>query len=207
MVFRRRRYGAKRVSKRKFAKRSMVRRPIGGLRQPIHYFKRSYYVAGAIANAASGGYGFSFSLSAVPNASEFTSLYDQYKLIAAKVKLIPRGNSSDIGVQNNLGNVFSVIDRDDGNAPTTLNQILQYQNVKQTPNNRMHTRYVPLTHNIGAMDTALAITNKQPSKGWIDCDVSTTPHYGLKVWSELSTSQPIIFDTMVTLYMAFKNVR
>lgn len=200
----------KRVSKRKISKRKMVvSRP-----QPRTYnFKRSFYVSNWISStsAADTTAGYSFTLAGLPNASEFTSLYDQYRINAVKLRLMPRGNSSELNSATGGGicSLFSVIDYDDAAAPTGgVNQMVQYQSLKVTRSDKEHVRYFKPRINVGAINSvAGGVQNKMNTRGWIDCDVSTTEHYGLKFVLERTPTGTCIYDAIVTLYMAFKNVR
>lgn len=175
----------------------------------IYRFKRSFFVnsyltatAGADTPAA-----VSFTLNGVPNASEFTGLYDQYRINAVKLRLMPRGNSSELA-PGNICSLFSVIDYDDATVPTGgVNQLVQYQSLKVTRSDKEHVRYFKPRINVGAINAITGISNKMNTKGWLDCDVSTTEHYGLKFVVERPPTGTVVYDAIVTLYLAFKNVR
>lgn len=199
-----------RPRRRQMKKRQYMprRKPRGTSQSTVHHYVRSYYLAATVSNTGvSSGYGYSFSLAALPNASEFTTLYDQYRIKQVKFKLLPRGNSSDVGTQNNLGSLFSVIDRDDAAAPGNINTLLQYQNMKQTRSSQSHTRIFRLTFNTSALDSAGVPLGNKVTTGWIDCASSTVPHYGLKLWNEVSTANTVVYDAIVTVAIDFKNVR
>lgn len=200
----------KRVPKRKVAKRSMM---IKSRNQRVYNFKRSFYVSNYISStsAADTPAAVSFALNGVPNAAEFTGLYDQYRINAIKLRLMPRGNSSELGPATGGGicSLFSVIDYDDASVPTGgVNQLVQYQSLKVTRSDREHVRYFKPRINVGAINSvAGGIQNKVNTKGWLDCDVSTTDHYGLKFVLERTPTGTCIYDAIVTMYMSFRNVR
>jgi len=69
-------------------------------RQKVHFFKR-HVDLGTITLSSAGitTQGYSFQLDEVPNYTEFTALYDQYKLSAVAIKFI--SNARYITVQSN----------------------------------------------------------------------------------------------------------
>lgn len=183
-----------------------------GIRQPVHYFKRAQFATSVI--TVSGGVAYfgasSFELQNVPNASEFTSLYDQYKINGIKWQLLPRGNSADVGTsttQGNQGRIFSVLDYDDSNAPASFNDMTQYQNVKMTPNTVTHTRYLKPKFLMDVLSGSVGVTANAPRNGWIDCTNSDVKHRGVKIGIQAPTNATYTYDLMVTYYLAFKNVR
>lgn len=189
----------------------MGRKRYGGksLRQPVHYFKRSVFSAGAL-TATAGTTVFdagAFRLSSLPDASDFTALYDQYRIKAIRWQLMPRGNSSDLGTAGaQQTRLFSVIDYDDGVIPTTINQLCQYQNLKVTSTTQQHVRYFkPMIRreiNNGGGGTA-----NEPARAWLDVANSTVDHLGVKLALQGPVSGTITYDVLVTYYLAFKNVR
>lgn len=201
-----------RIPMRKRAKRVMVNRK--SPKKSVYVFKRTYYVPSVI-SVASGGpdgqYGFSYSLNALPNASEFTSLFDQYRIAGVKTRFLPRGNSSELtgASGGNISSIASVIDYDDGTAPTGgISQISQYQSFKLTRSDQQHTRYFKPRLNVAAINSVAGGTqNKLNMRGWLDCDVSTTEHYGLKVVVPAPPSGSVVYDVIVTMYVLFRNVR
>lgn len=207
MAKRRRSYSRRRRVRRRI---SLVRRrrPRGALRQPVQYFKRVQYQASWLTlNAGSPGQGraLNFTLAAVPNASEFTTLYDQYQIKSVKVQVIPKFTETALGEFQ--GNMWSALDYDDANAPTALATLLQYQNLKRTRMNRLHKRYIRPCLSAEIFNTGLTTTYSPKRNTWIDCASDTTEHYGMKLWFDGLNSDTIIYDLQVTYYLAFKNVR
>lgn len=174
------------------------------IKQPTQYFTRSVYLPGYYSLPASGvaaGAAINFSLSQLPNVTEFTGLYDQYKIKAVKCTLIPRHTEVLAGTTNLQGNMWSVLDYDDSNVPSNLDELLQYQNIKRTRMNQTHTRYFrPMTRTI--LSTGYSPKRNQ----WIDCSDTTVEHRGVKFWFD-SRLAPVTFDVQIKYYCAFKNVR
>lgn len=204
------------IRKRRVTRRKVVRRKrmvrSKGLRQPVHYFKRAQFAPSVI--TVSGGTSFfsasSFELQNVPNATEFSNLYDQYKITGIKYSIMPRGNSADVGTsatQGNMGRIFSVLDYDDSNAPSGFNEMTQYQNLKVTPNTVTHTRFLKPRFNMDVLSGSVGLTANAPRTGWIDCASTDVKHRGVKIGIQAPTTATYTYDLMITYYLAFKNVR
>lgn len=204
----------KKLIRRKRLARPMIRRPMRSLRQPVHYFKRTQYYSGLWTNSTTSDVfnNISFILASVPGYTEFTSLYDQYRINGVKITLIPRGNQSDIGAASTTAaqsvGIFSVVDYDDTSLLTSLNQALQYQNCKMTRTHQQHSRYLKPRVEVNALSsTAPGNANVMPVRGWVDCDFPNTPHQGVKYVFQQSPNSVQTFDVKVDYYLAFKNVR
>lgn len=209
-----RRYAPKR---RLIRRKRLARRPMRRMKrtpQPIQYFKRSNYLSGwTVSSTTADIFGTYFgSLNQISGVSDFTGLYDQFKILGLKWSLIPRGNSSDISpsgtsAQQSVG-VFSVIDYNDSTALTSLNQAVQYANLKMTRSHQVHSRYfkpriTPTIEN-GVGGTASALT----TRGWLDVSTgANVPHYGIKYVLQQAPNVAQTFDLKVDYYLAFKNVK
>lgn len=199
-----RKMGSKRKPRRNYGYRNKV------VKQPVQYFTRtSYQLSGysVAAGAAAAGFARVFRLSACPNVSEFTNLYDQYQIKGVKISLIPRYTMTQSGAPlAAIGNVWSALDYDDASAPTSVDQLLQYQNVKRTQMNRVHSRFLRPCIANEIFNTGIATAYAPKRNTWIDCTSDTVEHYGIKLWID-SSQAGVTFDVQVKFYLAFKNVR
>lgn len=185
------------------------------VRQPVQFFKRSTYLSGIVtATSTADIYGTQvFSISQVPNVAEFTTLYDQYKINLVKWQLIPRGNQSDVGTSTTTGQlmgVFSALDYDDNSAPTSIQDIMEYQNARMTRSNQIHKRVLKPRARVNIVGSGGAGVNGQifgSRNPWIDCNAPTTPHFGIKYVLQQLPAGTQIYDMKIDFYMAFKNVR
>jgi len=216
---RRRRYTRRprRLLRRKTSYRSVrrtrVRRTTRGSK--IHNFKRTFIDAPFnIGPGAPTAEGRDFRLNQLPNYSEFTELFDQYRICGVKITLKPGNDNSGLRQSSQLPvNTFSfwsVIDRNDITAPTSVNEMLEYQNVKRHNLIRGMKHY--FCPNI-LTDTGATIyaTNTPKYKQWIDTTLDDVPHLGLKLWSDamgdLAAGQTFSMEAYVTLYIQCKNVK
>lgn len=160
-----------------------------------------------------------FKLSDLPNNSEFTTLFDQYKLRMVSVHFRPLVNQL-VTAQPNTGTtdatgycpLHTVIDYDDNSAPTSLSTVLQYQNLRTTNPNRPHKRIVRPKVLREVYQSSVTTAYQPSASGWIDCNYAGVPHYGLKVYMDpppfvLNTSSSMTYQVYMTYYMSFKNVR
>lgn len=175
-------------------------------RQPVHYFKRTVYYSGLISGSTTGDLAGSIigQLNAVPNFSEFTSLFDMYKINGLKVRFSPRANSAEVGTNQGLIKFFSCIDYDDSTA-ITLPEMLQYESIKQTSSNRDHVRFVKPRVARSVYQSPL-VTAYSAGRTWLDCNNTAVPHYGIKYLIQQLPAGNQSYDVSVTYYMAFKNV-
>lgn len=148
-----------------------------------------------------------FSLASLPNYTEFTNLYDQYKINRVRVEFVPRASMSELGTGVGTVNFFTFIDYDDNTAPGSFAELLQRPSLKRTKVTSRHTRTLrPCVAKPIYRDGATF--GYGTGRGWIDCVNPDVPHYGLKYYAEqigsaLATSA---YDLQVTYYVSFKNV-
>lgn len=205
------------IQRKRLARRPM-RRVGRTLKQPVQFFKRTQYLSGFLSNStANDVFGaMVFTLSSIPNVTDFTHLYDQYKINGVKVSFIPRGTNSDIGnpisspgyTGQSVG-VFSALDYDDNNSPTSIQQLCEYQNMKMTRSHQVHTRYLkPRLLATGPLNSTGTTANTMVRKPtWIDCTDTLVPHFGVKYCLQQAPNVAQQFDVKVDYYLAFKAVR
>jgi len=174
----------------------------------VHNYKRTAYFASAlsVSNLAEVYGSYAFQISSLANVAEYTSLYDMYKINAVKWTLMPRGNSAEAGTNNNNTKVMSVLDFDDDDTPTSVDQLCQYETLKTTNLSRDHSRYLRPKFARMIYKTA-ATTGYGVGSGWIDCNSTDVPNYGIKYCLLRTTSGTVTYDLKVTYYLSFKGVR
>lgn len=208
----RRRYTAWRKKATGARRRPALRRRRGVSNQAIHYFKRSDYISGfAVASSTADQFGaLVFSIAQLHDVSDFTNLFDQYQIRKVRVSIIPRANSSDAGTGTTTGQsmgVFSCIDYDDNTALTSLDEIMDYQNVKMTRSTQQHVRtFVPRLRNavVGSLGVIAYGNNRNT---WIDTNATTVPYFGMKTCFQQLPNGTQIYDLKVDYWLAFRNVR
>lgn len=149
-----------------------------------------------------------FQLNEIPNYTEFTALYDQYRISKVVYKLIPRASQA-LPSNPNQGTLFSVIDYTDSNPLTSADQANEYASVKRTRGFKTHSRVIRPKLNVPLYETGAPLTfGYGVRSGWVNCADPAVHHYGLKFWYENpAAGAELVFDEYITYYVKFKNVK
>lgn len=218
----------RRMARRPLRKRTKVvggrKRTVNKMSRQVHLFKRTAYLGNQTATISVAGaatpiaVAHSFSLSQLPNYSEFTALFDQYKITGAKLTYTP---ATTVGVSdptvanaavNGYSRIHSVIDYDDTNTPTSEDQLLEYGSHKSSPPFKVHTRYLKPKMLQEIYRSAISTAYAPRSNTFIDMSAPDVPHYGVKVWcsapnTALGIQGSITYKVYLTLYFVCKNTR
>lgn len=148
-----RRTTRKSYRKPRYTKRYRRKMITGNPRQKVFYYKRVVKLANFVAGAdgANTFQNYMFILTDVPNYTDFTNLYDFYKIAAVKLNILPVYSGVDassiasgaIGSYNSWSSMrfFSCIDYNGNTTPTTIDTIRSYQNCKTSRYITGHRRY------------------------------------------------------------------
>lgn len=216
MVYRRRsyrkRYYRRKSTPAKFRRWSRRPRKINKYKQSVQYFTRyckldnlSYTnTTGIPVNLSTLTDNIYWKLSQLTNATDFVTLYDQYKILGIKISFIPHanvtfGNGQISAFSNRLLTCYDPNDT----GLVSSNTIRQYSSCKVTPINVIHTRFFkpkPLAEyaNTTAGGTVLAVPTSNP---WFDVQSNRDVQYhGMKVAIDLSTPYTIANGDSVTFF-------
>lgn len=193
---------------RRLRRRLPLRRRVLPRRQNVHTFKRSVYVPAWVSTLAVGDTSFKLepSLADLPNYTEWTSLYDRFKISGISFKLIPRINVAAVGTSAPPSQIFTCLDYD-GNGATTLSAIQQYQNLRMTRGMTTHKRYFKPAVLAMAYESGTSTAYTPKWNQYIDSVNPTTPHYGLYGVIPNCSGAVIPYDLEATYYISCKNVR
>jgi hypothetical protein len=209
MVYRRRpaRRPARRPRKynRRY-KRTRVARPLN--RGNVHHFKRTFQsadISNLTAGASAGAYAPAFTN--LPNNTEFSALFDEYRINKVVVKFVPNFTGSDLNPNasfNSLPNIYTILDYDDNNTPANLDELLQYPNMKMTRGHAIHTRiFTPKV----CLDVGGSNAVAPKAKQWLDLSFASIPHYGMKWWLDASGVTTGKYRVFITMYFSCRGVR
>ncbi|AUM61688.1 capsid [uncultured virus] len=150
-------------------------------------------------NPTNGGY--SFSLEDLPNYTEFTALYDMYKINAVKITFIPKvtvsTSTTSINNPDNYARFFSVIDYNSATASTT-DQLRQYQTARFTRLLRTHKRYIYKPKLLTSISTS--------TTQWLSTSTANANYFGL-IYSIEPTTATMTFGVEAKFYLSFRNVK
>lgn len=176
----------------------------------VHHFKRTVILTG-INTAITTTFGVqSFSLNQLPDFTEFQNLYDQFRINKVVWKLVPNVNSAESGAAQKLPQVHSVCDYNDSTAPTTLDELIQYNNYRMTMGSRIHNRKLtPAFLDNVYVTTATQRAGNPNYKQWLSTSNSTdVPHHGIKyAIGATAAASAITYTPYLTFYLSCKAVK
>lgn len=174
-----------------------------------------------IANGANSNYnGISFKLQDIPNYTELTTLYDEYRITRVTIILMPRSaslgqtNSASSGNVNqqysNVQPFITVIDYDDATPPGARSDLIQYGTAKQHLPNRMIRRTLQPCVAVQTYKTAVSSGYMAKRRQWLDCADDTVPHYGFK-WAynqdSAAAADTVLYDITCVYYVQCRGTR
>lgn len=209
--FGRRRYGRRRLYRRR---RTTSRYSFN----KVYSFKRRIpfgtVITSTVTASAESSYSFTFSLAAIAGYTEFTTLFDQYKITGVKCIFLPRvdnnpnpDSTSGVAVGNpTTGLIYYTPDYDDAN-PAASAALSQYQGVRITRGDQPFSIFIRPRIAVAAYTgTGQIFTGYMNTQGWLDSASSGIPHYGLKLSWTQTTPQQMTYDVQAIYYVKFKNV-
>jgi len=156
----------------------------------------------ATSTTAEALYAFAFTFDSIINYTEFTSLYDSYRIDSIRLTLIPAYTIAQTGVSTNLGGyMVAVCDYDDATT-TSIANLLQCSNKRIYGLTRQVTMVLPeLRTKVGASG-ATGGNMVSARSSWFDLADTAQPFYGLKIAFTQTTivqTYNAIFDYYVSL--------
>ena len=205
MVYRRKRtYRRKYPRRKRVYKRRVTRRKYSGGK--IFAFKRKFEATGVIVMPGTAfSQIYSFSLGNVPSSTDYTNLFDMYRITGVKLTITPNTDSNDL-LSVGKFNMFSVIDYNDLSTITVV-QAEQYQNCKRTISTRVHSRYIKPKIAIQQSDVSATAFTASYRAPWISTTNINVAHGFIKMISDVNPNAVnVVFKVDCTMYMQFKNV-
>jgi len=168
----------------------------------IHSFSRSFSAGTVLVNPTVDQSGaVSVTLNSFPTVSEFTSLFDSYRIVQFSVQFIP--------VTSSGGVLYTVLDFDDANVLVGLLTVLEYDTLHITQGGQMQTRVLTPRIALAAFGNSVFSSFAQRSLVWIDAASPLVPHYGVKWFfpSILGAPSSTAYQIIVTCVLQFRNPR
>lgn len=169
--------------------------------RPIYKFTRTiegrYDVAtnGIAANLD----GFVFTLDQLPDYTDFTRLFDMYRITKVEIEWLPEYTElTDAALVSNAVNVRfnSAVDISDSNPPASVDELLQYGNLKTTGITKPHKSIFTPTFLMGGL---------VPCQCWLPTSNPSERHYAIKV-AIPPTGVAMTFRSRVKLFVECANV-
>lgn len=188
-------------------KRSNVNR-----RKDTYYFARRWFDGTIAGNALSIPYlqGKNFNMTLLPNYTEFSALFDRYKITTIKLSYHLKYDPSAQGAgQANFPRLYYIKDYDDAATPSSINELREHSRCQMrilTPNRPVH---IVLKPSILSETYRTNITSAVAPKWrqWIDWGNPDVPHYGLKIAIDDLTNTNYKVDVECKMWFSCKDTR
>jgi len=143
-----------------------------------------------------------FSLSSLTGSTEFTTLFDQYRIIQVTVKFIPLA-----GAGSGSNPLVTAFDYDDASAPTGVVDLFQYDSVQLTQpgvvlERTMTPRVVQTVYQ--GVPSAYATA---PNSLWIDASYPSVQYYGLKYGVAANSGSSANWNVLAEYILQCRNSR
>lgn len=172
-----------------------------------------YYFTNGIANTYRA---WSFSLDQLPNFTEFTNLFDSYRIdkivmrfIAVHAQQVSAEVNNAAAVTVTQPRVYTVIDYDDDAVPTSITELTQYSNCKIRQAGKSFKVILQPKVAVQVYRSAVTTAYAAPDKGTkLDCAYADVPHFGVKLaMTSNATNGYFGYDVNVDYYCSFFGIR
>jgi len=174
-----------------------------------NFFWRTVYDAGVVSQVALSDYlGFvAFQLNQCSGYSDYTTVFDQYRLRAASITISP--NYPTLPAPNVNPRLYTCFDYDD-NAPITRLTLQQYDSCVIAPPGTGLARALVPRMAIAAYGNGVFTNYANTDPMWVDAVSSGLPHFGVKFVIEAGgTGQTIlqVYTVQATCFWEFRSAR
>lgn len=144
--------------------------------------------------------GFVFTLDQLPGYTDFTNLFDMYRISKIEIEWLPEYTElTDASVLSNAVNARfnSSVDISDVSPPASVDDLLQYQTVKSTGITKSHKQSFAPSFLMGGL---------VPCSCWLPTSNPSERHYAIKIAVE-PTGVAMTFRSRVKYYVEMANVQ
>lgn len=145
----------------------------------VYNFERTLYQGPMIVGTVDKGWSFSFTLGNFPGATEFTQLFDLYRMKSLEITF------SLIGVQLISPTLCFMADYDSFTTPTSLDAVAQRPHKRVTLSASQPTftfKLKPRVMLVSQTSSGVGSAALAPASQWLDCNDSTVVYGGLLGW-------------------------
>jgi hypothetical protein len=147
---------------------------------------------------------YTFTLNALPDSTEFTALFDQYRIMQVRMEFTPLFTDTSATVA--YPPIYSAIDYDDANSVTGA-QINEYDSVMFVPTGTYFERCFNPRIAVAAYSGAFTSFGQPPAGFWIDCASPSVVHYGLKTVMPVAGAANQVWSVRAHLLLQFRETR
>lgn len=214
-MYARRKYRVKRKPRRRTrpAKRkaTTLARKVN-IKRDVHFFRRFAYkatISGDVSRTAKGA--MTFTLDDIPGLSDFTSLFDYYRITGVKLRFTTLLDANSQAAGNSyFPKMYSCIDLDDNSAPLSSDDLRQRTNcrIRWLAPNRSYDIFLRPKYLKNVYISGVSNGYEIGKQTWLDLSNTNVPHYGLKyVFENLSSDLGQQVQCEATYYIQMKGAR
>lgn len=157
----------------------------------------------------------SFRLDQLTDYSSISDLYDEYMICGVRIELYPPQNVSigpaamAVAPVNPIIMVHWVVDYTSTASFTTVNQVMEYQNVKSMYMDKKRSMYIKHPRTQGNVVAGTTATRTSPPTWLPTVGGQTAIHYGIGgvISGSVAGTSTIRFPARYTYYLKFRNPR
>lgn len=142
-----------------------------------------------------------YNLSALPNSSEFTALFDRFRIIQVTTTFIPTS------LTQVSAPLYTVIDYDDANNLSSASDAIQYETCMISQGASLVERTLTPKIALNAYNGAFGAFAQGTSRTWVDVASPGTQYYGLKYYLPASGGANASWTVNTCYTIQFKNPR
>lgn len=155
---------------------------------------------------------YTFKLDNVVNPTDFTNLYDMYRINKVQLHLEPQTveNASQYATSMPKRKLRVVHDYNDANPLTQEDDYLEYSNCKSYSTNRtvritLYPKINNVVENSGGAPSAFTSLNS--NKVWLNIAEDEVPHFGLKIFvpQKLGIADTVLYKVRAKFWLSMKN--
>lgn len=202
----RRRVGRKRL------RFSRARFSGGNVKKGIYHFSRWVTAGSTGGNLAFIPYtpsGFAPTFNNLVNFTEFTTLFDQYRINSVVFKLTMTVDPGAQAAANAvIPRLFYMIDNDDAAVVSGLDEFRQHSKCKivnMLPGKTISIKFKPAV--LGLIFNGVTSAYAPKWKQWLDCLQADVPHYGIRWAIDNFTNTNYVLRTEAKVYFSMRHLR
>ncbi len=173
-------------------------------RKKVYTFSRKYISTGITGSTTVDQFGaLNFQLSSFPNYTEFTALFDQYRMTQISVVFVP------VSTGQSTAPLYTIIDYDDSTLPTAVNDLFQYGTCHMSQGGVTVVRTLTPQFDMAAYSGAFTSYALSVPNQWCDVASPSVQWYGVKYCLPAFTGGPstLVYNVHVEGVLQFRSTR